>query len=265
MRTRAPIALLPLACLLGCGLPYTIPTSANSPSTPLSGYWQFQTGNSVPPGAVLFSGAFLSQDSRVLGIFSGGIPCSPSVHFFTGAIDSSGNLTLAAPFAGAQLQLSPDFTSATGTVGGGGDLCQIAMEATVTGSQIATVPGVPLTGTFAGSVAEGTGLSGGPPSVSLVLTQSSTPLTGGLLPLIGTLTFTNGSCIVQAPLTGTLNGFWINLASFPATGTTPAVGIVAATNPDASQILAGNIGFLSNPCSSGSSSIDTYLGTLTRQ
>jgi hypothetical protein len=270
MRIRASIALLfPLACLLGCSLPYTPPASTNSPTTSLTGYWVFTDNVSFPPGAIFLTGAFQSQGSQVSGIFTGGIPCSPLVHNFTGTLEPSGALYLTAPFAGAQLQVSPDFTSATGSAGGGGDLCQVLLEASsITGTQIATVPTVSLTGTFAGSVAESASnitLTTGIGTVSLALTQSPTLNPGIQSPLTGSLTFTSTGCTSTIPVTGTLNGFWITLASAPVTGSTPAVSIVAATNPDASQITAGTIVYTPSPCSAVNSSSTTYQGVIARQ
>ena len=266
MRIRASIALfLPLACLLGCTLPYTPPAST---STTLTGYWQFVDNSSFPPGAVYLSGAFQSQSSQVSGIFTGGIPCSPQVHNFTGTLEPSGTLDLTAPFAGAQLQVSTDLTSATGTVGGGGDLCQVVGGGQVTGTQIATTPSASLTGTYAGSVQESTSnlaLPIGIASVSLALTQPPTLNPGIQSPLTGSLTFTSTGCTSTIPLTGTLNGFWITLASAPVSGSTPAVSIIAVPNPAASQLLAGTIVYTPSPCSAVNSSSTTYQGVLTRQ
>jgi hypothetical protein len=267
MRTRASIALLlPLACLLGCTLPYAPPAST---STTLTGYWQFVDNGSYPPGAVFLSGAFQSQGSQVSGIFTGGIPCSPQIHNFTGTLEPSGTLDLTAPFAGAQLQVSSDLTSATGSAGGGGELCLAMMEASsITGTQIATAPSASLTGTFAGSVAESASnlaLPIGTASVSLALTQPPTLNPGIQSLLTGTLTFTSSGCASTIPVSGTLNGFWINLASAPVSGSTPAVSIIAVTNPAASQLLAGNIVYTPSPCSTANSSSTTYQGVLTRQ
>ena len=267
MRTRASIALLlPLACLLGCTLPYTPPAST---STTLNGFWVFTDNGSYPPGAVFLTGAFQSQGSQVSGIFTGGIPCSPQVHNFSGMLEPSGTLDLAAPFAGAQLQVSTDLTSATGSAGGGGNLCLAMLEASsITGTQIATTPSASLTGTFAGSVAESASnitLPIGNASVSLALTQPPTLNPGIQSPLTGSLTFTSTGCTSTIPVTGTLNGFWINLASAPVTGSTPAVSIVAATNPDASQITAGTIVYTPSPCSAVNSSSTTYQGVIARQ
>jgi hypothetical protein len=62
-----------------------------------------------------------------------------------------------------------------------------------------------------------------------------------------------------------LNGFWINLASAPVSGSTPAVSIIAVPNPAASQLLAGTIVYTPSPCSAVNSSSTTYQGVLTRQ
>jgi hypothetical protein len=143
------------------------------------------------------------------------------------------------------------------------------MEASsITGTQIATTPSASLTGTFAGSAQESTSnlaLPIGTASVSLALIQSPTLNPGIQSPLTGSLTFTSTGCTSTIPVTGTLNGFWINLASAPVSGSTPAVSIIAVPNPAASQLLAGTIVYTPSPCSAVNSSSTTYQGVLTRQ
>jgi LysM repeat protein len=56
-----------------------------------------------------------------------------------------------------------------------------------------------------------------------------------------------------------LNGLWITLAS--TTG--QSVSLIAAANPAASQITAGQVLFTPGPCSTGTSA--TYIGALNRQ
>lgn len=261
--------LLPLACLLGCAASSSMTAPTTPPPGPINtsgptGYWQFQTSSSVPPGAVILSGVFQTQASQVTGIFGPGPGCSPPVTDFTGTVDSSGNLALTAPFAKAQLQFADSDTTASGTLGGGGDICQILTEGPVTGTQIATAPSVSLTGTFAGSITPATTTSqfGSPTgTASITLTQSTTANSSGQFPLTGTLTYTSGGCSTTTSVSGLLSGLWITFAS--STGPS-SVSLAAATNPTASQIVAGQITFTPPPCSTAPGSV-TYLGTLTRQ
>jgi hypothetical protein len=262
------VGLFPLACLLGCAASSSMTAPTTPPSGPLTsaptGYWQFQTSNSVPPGAVALSGAFQTQGSQVTGIFGPGPGCSPPVTDFTGTIDSAGNLALNAPFAEAQLQFANSDTAASGTLGGGGDLCQVVGKGPVTGTQIAIAPTASLTGTFAGAITPAITTSEFGSSVgtaSIVLTQSTTPNSGGQFPLSGTISFTSGACSTTTSLTGLLSGLWITLAS-PAGQS--AVTITAATNPAASQLVAGQITITPTPCTTTSSPA-TYLGSLARQ
>jgi hypothetical protein len=267
LTTLRAAGLLPLACLLGCAAATSTTTTPITPPGPIdtsspTGYWQFQTADSVPPGAVILSGVFQTQGSQVTGIFGPGPGCSPPVTDFTGAIDSSGNLDLTAPFAEAQLQFANSNTTASGTLSGGGDLCQVVEKGPVTGTQIAAAPSTSLTGTFAGSIIPATTTSefgSSPVTVSIALTQSHTANSSGQFPLTGTLTYTNGPCSTTTSLSGLLSGLWITLSS---TGQS-AITLTAATNPAASQVVAGQIAFTPTPCSTGASA--TYIGSLNRQ
>ncbi|MGD0797591.1 MAG: hypothetical protein ABR910_07690 [Acidobacteriaceae bacterium] len=172
---------------------------------------------------------------------------------------------LTAPFAEAKLRFSNADTTASGVLNGGGDLCQVVGGGPVTGTQVAAAPSASLTGTFAGSVYPSPAGSGSGPetvgTVSIVLTQSTTPNSAGQFPLAGTFTYTSGACSATTSLTGLLSGLWITLAS--ATG--PSSGsLTAATNPAVSLIDAGQITFTPPPCSTASGSV-TSLGILTRQ
>jgi hypothetical protein len=259
----------PVACLLGCA-PGTSAPSSPSPTIPaLTGYWQFTTSESTPPGAVILSGALQAQGSQVTGIFGPGLACSPPINNLTGTFDSStDNLTLAGFFAQAQLSLAASGSAGSGTAGGGGYLCQVVWAGPVTATKVATTASTSLTGIFAGAITPAIPVSGSPlttANTSLALSQSAAPNSSGQYPLTGTLTFTGGSCSSTTSLTGTLDGVWITLASaanLPSGQS--SVSITAASNPTASQLLAGTILFAPNPCSTISSSA-TYSGTLLRQ
>jgi hypothetical protein len=263
MRTRASIALLlPLACLLGCTLPYTPPASSF-----LSGNWsnwQFQTGTAITPNtsnAVI--GALQLQGTQVTGIFSGTPLCgTPQILNFTGTYDlSTGALALQSKPAYFDLQLAvpPNPTTmATGTLAETGQICALATSAMpAVGVQIA-----PLNGTYAGTFTESASTVASPiPSgtVSLALTQSTTPNASGAFSLTGTLTFPSNSGFGTYKLSGMISGEGITLYD-PTPGIVPVVSLTASTNPAATQITVSNLALAVT-----ASDIVTFTGTLTLQ
>jgi hypothetical protein len=141
-------------------------------------------------------------------------------------------------------------------------LALIALAPSV-GVQIA-----PLNGTYTGTLTESASTVTSPiPSgtVSLALTQSSTPNTDGTFPLTGMFSFLGGGCQSGLPLTGTVSGEGITLNyPSPAPGWT-AVNFTASTNPTATKIAATSVVFTDSPCGISNTGSTTYTGTLTRQ
>jgi hypothetical protein len=255
MRTRAQIALLlPLACLLGCALPYTTPPSLSSP---VAGNWQIQSGTAItsPPTGVYLIGAIQGQNSQLTGTFTGTVPCTPPVDNLTGSFDSATSVLTLSQFASFQLSLptTPN-TLASGTIGGGGFLCLALLGPTpAVGVQIAPLNGA-YTGTLTDSAAPGMSGSG-----SLTLTQSTTPNTDGSFSLTGTLTFPSSSGFGAYKISGILSGEGITLYD-PTPGIVPVVSLTASTNPAATQIAVSNLAFAVT-----ASDIVTYTGTLNLQ
>ena len=283
MRTRCSIALLiPLACLLGC----TLPTTPSSQF--ISGNWsnwQIQTGTSTlvpptvltsPPTGVYLVGAMQTQGSQVTGVFQtndvSGVGVGPVN--FTGSFDSTTSLlTLDSTpaYLGVQLTLPSDPTNlATGNLSAGcpppsngGATCMYILLFPAAGAEIA-----PLNATYTGTFTESASTLASPiPSgtVSLALTQSSTPNADGSFPLSGTFSFIGGGCESGLPLTGTVSGEGITLNyPSPAPGWT-AVNFTASTNPAATQIAATSVVFTDSPCGISNTGSTPYTGILTRQ
>jgi len=257
MRAWAPIALLPLFCLLGCALPNAIPASANSPSSPLAGNWQIQSGTAItsPPTGFYLVGAIQGQNSQLTGIFTGTVPCTPPVDNLTGSFNTATSVLTLSQFAGFQLTLpAVPNTLASGTIGGGGFLCLAMIGPTpAVGVQIA-----PLNGTYSGTFTDSAspGMSG---TGTLTLTQSATPNADGSFSLTGTVTFPSNSGLGAYTLSGTIGGEGITLYD-PTPGIVPVVSLTASTNPAATQIAVGNLAFAVT-----ASDIVTFTGTLTLQ
>jgi hypothetical protein len=255
MRTRAHIALLlPLACLLGCGLPYTPPVSS------LSGNWQIQSGTAItsPPTGFYLVGAIQGQDSQLTGVFNtvyvSGV--SPTVESYSGTFNpSTGSLVLnsTAPLPAGQtiatlsVPANPsDLSSGTLNIMCG--LCANGQQFQIVGVEIA-----PLNGTYTGTLTASPNLSG---TASLTLTQSSTPNSSGQFPLTSTFSFTGSSGFNTYAISGTISGEGITLYD-PTPGILPLVSLMASTNPAATQMTVSNLAFASDTV--------LYTGTLTLQ
>ena len=282
MRTRASIALLiPLACLLGCSLPYT-PSSQF-----LSGNWsnwQIQAGPSTsvpptaltsPPTGIYLIGAMQLQGSQATAVFqtnaaSGGA----GIVNFSGSFDSTTSvlaISSTPAYLGVQLTLPADPTNlATGnmTVGcppppPGGATCTVIALFPAAGAEIA-----PLNGTYTGTFTESASTLASPiPSgaVSLALTQSSTPNADGSFPLTGTFSFIGGGCDSGFPLTGTVSGEGITLNWTEIAPYWGAITFTASTNPAATQIAATSVVFANSPCGNSTTGSTTYTGPLPLQ
>ena len=249
------LCLIPLA---GCG------SSSTPTPTPvsLSGNWQIQSGTAITPvneGGIFLTGSLQFEGAQVTGTMNVTASCIlQDTQSLTGLIDSSGNLTLAAspiPDVEALLVIPSNATQvATGTVSSAGEICNIAFSGPGVGAQI-TAP----SGTYTGPVTSGSSTG----SVSLALTQSTTPNASGQFPLSGTLTYSATGCNEPLPVTGTISGTAITLAS----ATTPVSGqnyvsVTASTNQTATQLTASAMQFQPSPCSTSASSSATYTGTL---
>lgn len=257
MRTRASIALLlPLACLLGCTLPYT--------PSPLTGNWQIQSGTAItsPPTGLYFVGVLQVQGTQATGVFS--TPSPPGtgtrVLSFTGGFNpTTGNIGLITNGfdIGFTEPAIPNTITTVGVTGGcvgsPPPACLAIFEVPSVGAQIA-----PLNGTYAGTLTDSAS-----PSMSgtgtLTLTQSATPNASGQFPLIGTITFPSSTEFGTLPLSGTVSGEGITLYD-PTPGIVPVVSLTASTNPAATQITVSNLAFAVT-----ASDIVTFTGTLTRQ
>jgi hypothetical protein len=284
MRTRASIALLlPLACLLGCILPTTIPASTNSPSSPLSGNWsnwQIQTGTAItsPPNTYpSFLGAIQVQGTQAAGIFTTVVTAGTTGQplNYSGAFHSSTEVVSLATFGyefGYTQPATPYTLVPVGVIGGcvypptytGPECLALIALAPSVGTEIA-----PLNGTYTGTFTESASTLTSPiPSgmVSLALTQSSTPNADGSFPLTGTLTFTGGGCsMAQVPLSGTVSGEGVALNWYSTAVGMGAVNLAASTNPTTSQITVSGLAFAPSPCATSNTGATTYAGTLTHQ
>jgi hypothetical protein len=260
------LLLLPLACLLGCTLPYT--------PSPLSGNWQIQAGPSSltpptaltsPPTGIYLIGAMQIQGSQATAVFqtnaaSGGA----GIVNFSGSFDSTTSvlaLSSTPAYLGVQLTLPANPTNlATGnmTVGcqpppAGGATCTVIALLPAAGAEIAPLNGT-YTGTLTGSASPGMSGTG-----SLTLTQSTTPVASGAFPLTGTITFPTSSGFGAYTLSGMISGEGITLYD-PTPGIVPVVSLTASTNPAATQITVSNLAFAVT-----ASDIVTFTGTLTLQ
>ena len=277
MRTRASIALLfPLACLLGCTLPYT--------PSPITGNWQIQSGSAItsPPTYPYLVGALQGTNSALTGIFTAQInTVSPTVESYSGTFNpSTGSLvlnsTLPLPANQTTARLSvpanpTDLSSGTLNIMCG--LCANGQQVQIVGAEIA-----PLNGTYIGTLsgtlttiatASSTPISG---TASVTFTQSTTPNSSGQFPLTGTVTFPSSSGMGTTTLPGLVSGITIELstqpciipfANYACNVVGPGSVLFAYTNPTATQITITN---LQNINTSGTpETAITLTGTLTLQ
>lgn len=281
-----------LLLLTGCAVNFVSLPITSSPN--LSGNWVIQSSASATSGTVQSAGLLLlgslnNQDSNVSGIFrvaSLSLPTTcriplQQVVTVTGSIDSSRNMKLtSASFGGSTLTMqfalpsAPSSGGATatatatstglnGTVAITGGSCP-APSTTAVGLQIAS-----LTGTYAGSVATNpsfplTSINSG--VANLTLTQAATPQADGQFPVSGTLGFTGGGCTSSTPLTGTISGPLLTLASAPtAPSGTAANNMAVLINPAANQLDVASLVYGLGPCNSGDASITQFMGSLTKK
>ena len=270
---KSPLHFVALCCvvlLAGCAIGGSpSPTSTFGPAA----NWQIEQGTSItipPAGAFLLTGALQTQSSQVTGIFSGTPLCgSAQTMNFTGTIDSAGNMTIAPkpPYFYVQLAVPANPTTvSTGTMAVTGQFCALASApAPAVGVEIAS-----LTGNFGGQInmIEDPMIPlGMVANISLALTQSSTPNASGQFPVTGSITYINAPCTETIPVTGTVSGVGITLASAsaPVAGQN-YVAFTGSTNPAATQLTASSILFEPFPCSIGApNSTVSFTGTINRQ
>lgn len=238
-----PTLLLCTLWLLGCG-------STPTHSTPATSYanWQIQAGSSItyPPSGAYLVGSIVTVDSQITGTFTNNdLACSPPSSTYIGSADSSGKLTLKAPFDSATL-LAPTapYTMTTGTLAGGGYLCNVVTSSPAVGLEIR-----PFNGTYTGSLLASATASG---TATLTVTQNPTPNGLGQFPVTGTLQFTATGCTATTNVSGTISGTVITLTGIGLT--------LNAYDTKAGTTLPITLNFTASPCNAA-----PFTGTLTTQ
>jgi hypothetical protein len=269
MRTRLHLALLfPLACLLGCTLPYTQP-----PQT-ITGNWQIQSGTAItsPPTAPYLVGALQGTNSALTGTFSTAqsSAVSPVVDSYSGTYNSAtGTLSLQSPpppgVAGtiATLSVPANPTDlSTGTLTFACGVCNNALQLPVVAAEIA-----PLNGTYTGTLTETITSPAISKTVTLVISQSTTPNSSGQFPLSGTFTWDNADNVLSSfPFVGTIGGEGIYIEpTVIAVTPGPAFIITGYANPTATQITVPYLAFYPYPTVANPPVVPVYTGTLTLQ
>ncbi len=289
MRTWAQLLILcSVMPLTACGAGSLLSSLTATPD--LSGNWEFasQTGattGTLPTAGLLLVGSLTSQGSNVTGVFrlaDLALPITCPAPFqqvvtVSGSIDSSRNLTItSAAFSGAILSMKfvvpptvsaagagTTLTALAGTVAITGGACTFASSAAV-GFEVVSV-----TGTFVGPLTASTYLATPPiptGTASLSLIQAATPQSDGQFPVTGTLKFIGGTCSSSTPLSGSISGTQLTLASAP-TGlfNTVTNNMLASVNPATGQLDIASLVYGLGPCSTGVTAITQYTGSLTRQ
>jgi hypothetical protein len=274
MRTRLHLALmLPLACLLGCTVPTTPATS--SASTSLTGNWQIQSGTTItsPPTAPYLVGALQGANSALTGTFTTSTVSgtTTSAVNYTGAINQpAGVLELFSNTYYINLTLPAGFnTPSNGViqwgcipVGPGSPTCSNILETPAVGAEIA-----PLNGTYTGTLTETITSPAISKTVTLVISQSTTPNSSGQFPLSGTFTWDNFDNILSSfPFVGTISGEGIYIEpTVIAVTPGPAFIITGYANPTATQITVPYLAFYPYPTVANPPVVPVYTGTLTLQ
>lgn len=239
---RRALILMPLASLLACStnsLPVPAPTN-------VTGNWQFEVNLPAQP----VSGPFVTPTNPIEDIFgsltSSGKSVSAVLHAtpfslpncveidtalpFTGATDSSGNLSLTGPIAGGVATISANLlTPETVTLPDGTVRNELFFSGTyqVAGGSCAQ-PSIALnifsvsniTGTFTGTVTAGPLSNPGPSStITATFVQASAPDANGKYPLSGTITSTGGCNATYTFSSGVVSGGMAQSAYFLAADT----------------------------------------------
>jgi hypothetical protein len=267
------LALVSLATIAGCALP----SASSNPSQPGTGAWenmQIQAGTAItsPPSGLYFVGAVQAGGSQSGAVFTSAGPTGSdpqtvldflgTYNSSTGAVDLFPATTNSAAYAISYTSPSANMVIPVGIITGcvyplsyqGPECLAIASINPAVGVQI-----VPLTGTYTGTLTNGTPSMSG--TATLTLTQSATPNSSGAFPLSGTITFPSGSGFGTVPLGGTVAGEGITLSDSSTAPNSPTANLTAAVSPDGSQITVSNL-LYSN---FGPGAVFIYTGTLTRQ
>jgi hypothetical protein len=276
-----PAALCGLMLLTGCGVGGLLNVPTVAPLN-VSGNWQIQSASNIsstapPTAGLLLLGALSSANGKVTGAFrlanlslpnACGTPLAQVVNV-TGTVDALGNLNLTSTaFAGSVLTvklLVPQVLSSlsAGSIAITGGSCTFA-------SSTAIGVGFPsVSGTFSGPVTAST-VVGTPPyptgTASLSLMQSATAAADGQFPVTGTLAFIGGTCTMSVPISGTVSGAELTVASAPqGLAGLSAAALSAVFNPASSQATLIDIVYPQGPCNAGLTAVGIYTGTLTRQ
>jgi len=261
------LAITALASLSGC-------TTLSSPYsqgkiTPItaSTNWQFESGSSITAnpngGGGFLMGSMQIQGSQVTGTFQTQVTCVdvPQPVTFTGTYNPTTGALNVKPtgpaFVDVNVVVPADPTQmASGTIGGGGNVCTIAFQGPGVGIEVPT-----LTGTYTGTISdtEPTPAPGiQPGTATLNLTQSTTANANAAFPLTGTLQFTSSTCNTSIPVAGTINGVSFTLTSTNST----AVTITGADASGGATLTTVTALFPSGLCNAFAA---TYTGTLILQ
>ena len=280
---KNPRQALVLACLMqfvGCGIGNVV--SSVVAASNVSGNWQIQSAagastTATPTAGLLMIGALASSGTSVTGTFrlanltlpnNCGTPLQQIVTV-SGTIDALGNLNLtSAAFSGSvitiQLVVPAVATQfGAGTVAIAGGACTFASSPAI-GAEFA-----PVTGTYSGAVAANTSFNTPPilaGTATMTLTQAATAGSDGSFPVGGSVSFSGGGCSSSTPVTGTVSGGEVMLASVPVTTLAlPSTRVIAVVNPAGSQLYNASIGYALGPCGAGVLTYGTYTGNLLKQ
>lgn len=273
MRTRLHLALLfPLACLLGCTVS-TTPATQTTSSPSIAGNWQIQSGTAItsPPTAPYLVGALQGTNSALTGTFTAQInTVSPTVESYSGTFNPStgslvlnSTLPLPANQTTATLSVPANPTNlASGTVVDQCGVCDNGLSTPVVAVQIA-----PLNGTYTGTLTESIASPAISKTVTLVISQSTTPNSSGQFPLSGTFTWDNADNVLSSfPFVGTISGEGIYIEpTVIAVTPGPAFIITGYANPTATQITVPYLAFYPYPTVANPPVVPVYTGTLTLQ
>lgn len=237
-------------------------SSQSTTSAPVTGNWQISVNSTAFPGTPgVLVGNLTSSGTAVSGVFH--ISGSSCYDFSTdvpmsGSINGSAVTLTSAPVSSqvisTTLTASPDGSSISGkySIAGG---CATGDQGTVSGVRVPSFSGT-WTGTFTSS-------SGQAISASATLTQG-TAGADGLIPITGSVQFTNSSCFSSGNLTST-----VAIGGFMAGSITTAEGGGAQGNLDVNGQLndpaTGRTLALDYQDTVGVCAGDSGSGTLTKQ
>jgi hypothetical protein len=275
MRTRLHLALLfPLACLLGCTVP-TTPATQTSASPSITGNWQIQSGTAItsPPTAPYLIGALQGPDSALTGTFNNpqvGTVSPVVVESYSGTYNASTSILAfnsTAPLPAGQITATLSVPAnptdlSTGTLNIMCGVCANGQQVQIVGAEIA-----PLNGTYTGTLTETITSPAISKTVTLVISQSTTPNSSGQFLLSGTFTWDNVDNILSSfPFVGTISGEGIYIEpTVIAVTPGPAFIITGYANPTATQITVPYLAFYPYPTVANPPVVPVYTGTLTLQ